>query len=134
MRIFCRGGSGTPRGLMETEFMQMQLFLADRTVNVLVSKKGKVTVKEKKETKEALPKPAQDLSHNRKKQYILEEGKPVPVLVDLGVMTKEGKVIHAKYDKFRQINWFLEFIRDIQTNCPAAGRQSFWISDAANPT
>ncbi|HIQ95521.1 MAG TPA: SAM-dependent methyltransferase [Candidatus Limivivens merdigallinarum] len=110
-------------GLMETEFMQMQLFLADRTVNVLVSKKGKVTVKEKKETKEALPKPAQDLSHNRKKQYILEEGKPVPFLVDLGVMTKEGKVIHAKYDKFRQINRFLEFIRDIQDELPR-GREA----------
>lgn len=75
------------------------------------------------ETKEALPKSAQDLSHNRKKQYILEEGKPVPFLVDLGVMTKEGKVIHAKYDKFRQINRFLEFIRDIQDELPR-GREA----------
>ena len=54
-----------------------------------------------------------DLSHNRKKQYILEEGVPVPFLQDLGVMTPEGRIVHARFDKFRQINRFLEFIEDI---------------------
>lgn len=53
------------------------------------------------------------MSHNRKKRYILEEGVPVPFLEDLGVMTKEGKIIRSKFDKFRQINRFLEFIEDI---------------------
>lgn len=52
-------------------------------------------------------------SLNRVKNYILEEGKPVPFLVHLGVMTPEGKVIAAKYDKFRQINRFLEYIDDV---------------------
>lgn len=52
-------------------------------------------------------------SFGKKKNYILEEGRPVPFLVKLGVMTKEGKVIAPKYDKFRQINRFLEFIKDI---------------------
>ena len=52
-------------------------------------------------------------SADRKKQYILEEGVPVPFLVRLGVMTKEGKIAAQKHDKFRQINRFLEYIDDI---------------------
>ena len=52
-------------------------------------------------------------AHNRVKQYILKEGVPVPFLIDLGVMNEQGKIIHARYDKFRQINRFLEFIEDI---------------------
>lgn len=53
------------------------------------------------------------MSHDRKKKYVLEEGVPVPFLQDLGVMTQDGKIVHAKFDKFRQINRFLEFIEDI---------------------
>ena len=107
-------------GWMNGEFKQMQLESVLGAVSVLVSKKGKVTVKEKKsscgcstcEDKKTLQR-KQELSHNRKKQYILEEGKPVDFLIDLGVMTKEGKIINTRYDKFRQINRFLEFIEDI---------------------
>ena len=88
----------------------MQMTAGGKEYTVLVSKKGKMTVTEKR-NKDNLPKV--DLSHNRSKKYILEEGKAVPFLVDLGVMTKEGKVVHAKFDKFRQINRFLEFIEDI---------------------
>ena len=50
---------------------------------------------------------------SKEKNYIIQEGNPVPFLVELGVMSKEGKVIAAKYDKFRQINRFLEYIRDV---------------------
>lgn len=53
------------------------------------------------------------LQHNRQKHYILKEGIPVPFLQDLGVMTGDGKVVRTKYDKFRQINRFLELIEDV---------------------
>ncbi|MCQ2582553.1 MAG: SAM-dependent methyltransferase [Treponema sp.] len=46
------------------------------------------------------------------KKYLISENKPVPFLILLGVMNSEGKVIASKYDKFRQINRFLEFIDD----------------------
>ena len=121
-------------GLMETSFRQLQLEAQDKSGTVLVSKKGKITVKVKKKAamaNVAASASGQDsgstggsdaalkaawangLSHNRKKRYILEEGIPVPFLVELGVQTKDGAIVHAKYDKFRQINRFLEFIEDV---------------------
>lgn len=90
------------------------------TANVLVSKKGTITIKKKMN---ASPKQTKiSLSHNRKKKYILEEGIPVPFLIDLGVMTQNGNIINAHYDKFRQINRFLEYIEDILPSLPT-GRE-----------
>ena len=61
---------------------------------------------------------AADMSHNRSKRYILEEGTKVPFLQDLGVMTQNGDIVKSKFDKFRQINRFLEFIEDILPQLP----------------
>lgn len=96
---------------MERDFRQLQLESQNGTGSVLVSKKGKMTVRFKRS--QSCSRPSAVLTHNRKKKYILEEGTPVEFLVDLGVMTPEGKVVRSKYDKFRQINRFLEFIEDI---------------------
>ena len=98
------------------EFKQMELETRSCRYLVLVSKKGKMTIQKKRQMnciKEI------DLSHNRKKRYILEEGKSVPFLRDLGVMTKQGEIVRTKFDKFRQINRFLEFIEDILPELPA---------------
>ena len=92
------------------EFRQMQIETADAEYTVLISKKGKATIKRKQRREKAQ---AADLSHNRQKRYILEEGKYVPFLRDLGVMTEDGKIVRSRTDKFRQINRFLEFIEDI---------------------
>ena len=88
------------------------------TANVLVSKKGTITIKKKMNTSAKQPKIS--LSHNRKKKYILEEGIPVPFLIDLGVMTQNGNIVNAHYDKFRQINRFLEYIEDILPSLPTS--------------
>lgn len=50
------------------------------------------------------------LEHNKVKKYILEEGTPIPFLIKLGIMGEDGKVFKKSYDKFRQINKYLEFI------------------------
>ena len=106
--------SGTDACRRLTEYMgqfgQMQIETVQEECTVLVSKKGKVTIKRKRRQKAAAP---ADRSHNRKKHYILEEGIPVPFLQDLGIMTEEGKIVRTKTDKFRQINRFLEFVEDI---------------------
>ena len=51
--------------------------------------------------------------HDRRKRYLLEEGQPVPFLVELGVMTPDGKVRKSRYGKFRQVNRFLELVDDV---------------------
>lgn len=91
-------------------FKQLQLIHREETITALVNKKGAVTISRKK-IKTAVP---ASLSHNRRKNYILDEGCNAPFLIDLGVMTKEGRVVSKQYDKFRQINRFLEFIKDIE--------------------
>ncbi|MBO4728252.1 MAG: SAM-dependent methyltransferase [Spirochaetaceae bacterium] len=91
------------------------------TVSVLANKKGKISVIRKPAAHKSCsdgkcaPKSekSETNSQNRKKQYILSEGVPVPFLVELGVMTKDGAVVAQKYDKFRQINRFLEYIDDV---------------------
>ena len=105
------------RDWMNGTFKQMQLESDTCTASVLVSKKGTMTIKKKPHMK-GTGKPV-NLAHNRKKRYILEEGIPVPFLHDLGVITKEGKIVRTRYDKFRQINRFLEFIEDILPQLPS---------------
>lgn len=94
---------------MQEDYKQAQFTMTDATAQILSGKHSQ-TVKYKK-CKEV--RVQRDLSHNRTKRYILPEGMPVGFLIDLGVMTKEGKIVRQKYDKYRQINRFLEFVEDI---------------------
>lgn len=59
--------------------------------------------------------------HDRRKRYLLEEGTPVPFLVELGVMNADGRVRKSRYDKFRQINRFLELVDDVVPSLPSSG-------------
>lgn len=99
---------------MKESYKQMEIWHDKKMVQVLVSKKGKVTIKEKKNTAGVKI----ELSHNRKKEYILQPEEPIPFLVELGVQTKDGKIVDKKYKKFRQINRFLEFIQDVLPELP----------------
>ena len=96
-------------------FRQLEALHPQEHIQVLISKKGKRSVHR---SKSGCPVPKANLSHNRKKQYILDPEIPVPFLIDLGVQTKEGKIVHSRYDKFRQMNRFLEFIEDIVPELP----------------
>lgn len=92
-------------------------------VQILSNKKGKISkiVKKIENTSKESEKSEKFFSlrnltsgtANKSKNYILQEGKPIPFLILLGIMNPAGKVISSKYDKFRQINRFLEFIDDI---------------------
>lgn len=99
---------------MKDCFRQAQMTHGRGEATVLVSKKGKVSIRETGKNKRTDAAGTAVLSHNRQKQYILPEGEPTDFLVELGVQTKDGQVVKAKYDKFRQINRYLEFIRDVR--------------------
>lgn len=97
------------------QFKQMQAEFTDEKVHIQLTKKFKVSWKaEKTETKKAV-----NLSHNRKKNYLLDDETPYPFLIRLGVQTPEGKVKKQKYDKFRQINRFVEYIDDALAHLPS---------------
>ncbi len=96
---------------LDHNMRQVFLRTTAKDITILISKKGTATIKVKENIGDK--KIVKDLSHNREKEYILKEGIQVPFLIDLGVMTVEGKIVRSKYDKFKQINRFLEMIEDI---------------------
>ncbi|MEK4713128.1 MULTISPECIES: SAM-dependent methyltransferase [Sporosarcina] len=95
-------------------FRQIHAEFSDEKVQVQLTKKFKVMWKSEKVASEKVV----DLSHNRKKNYLLDENTPYPFLVRLGVQTPDGKVKKQKHDKFRQINRFVEFIDDSLAHLP----------------
>lgn len=79
---------------------------------ILISKKGSCNYKVKKNATDAIKTKTANDGHNRKKNYILSEGMDIEPLVDMGVFSKDGKVINSMYDKYKQINRFIEIIDD----------------------
>ena len=94
--------------LLNNEFNNLELTTEDYIYSYRITQKGKV-LSNKRKTKEISLVP---ISHNKKKNYIIEDGTLVPALVDLGIQMPDGKVTKAGYDKFKQINRFLEIIDD----------------------
>lgn len=96
-------------GLLLHNFSQLNAWDENCEYSVLSNKKGALTIKKIKLQAPALKVNA---SHNREKNYIISQGTIVPPLVDMGVFTQEGKIVNAMYDKFKQINRFIEIIDD----------------------
>lgn len=89
-------------------YKQVAAWSENTNYDLKISKKGKIFLGKKKSSNENLV----NKSHNREKNYILKEGMLIQPLIDLGVFTKEGKVVKSKYDKYKQINRFIEIIDD----------------------
>ncbi|MGF0110744.1 class I SAM-dependent methyltransferase [Clostridium sp. SGI.024] len=94
--------------LVNNNYKQLSAWSNDKTFDLKISKKGKVFLGKKKSDNKNIS----NKSHNKEKNYILKEGMIIEPLIDLGVFTKEGKVINSKYDKYKQINRFIEIIDD----------------------
>lgn len=93
--------------LIETYFKQAVINTVEHDYQILVSKKGVPKILKKPATRKF-----EELSHNKKKNYILNEGEKTPFLIELGIMTAQGKIVNSKYDKFKQINRYLELVAD----------------------
>ncbi len=89
-------------------YKQVSAWSVTTTFDLRISKKGKVHLGKKKDDNLSLI----NKEHNKEKNYILEEGMIIEPLIDLGIFTKEGKVVNSKYDKYKQINRFVEIIDD----------------------
>lgn len=99
--------------LLPEKYRQGMFTMENGSYHILVNRR-KVLNCLKKEVK----KPLRIASHNRSKKYILQEGSRIPFLIALGVMTPDGKVVAKKYDKFRQVNRFIEMVHDVIGNLP----------------
>lgn len=93
--------------LLESYFKQALINTLNADYHILINKKGEAKINKKAPTKKF-----EEASHNRKKKYILNEGEHSAFLIELGIMTAQAKIVKAKYDKFKQINRYLELVAD----------------------
>lgn len=105
---------------MMADYRQALLKSPEADTQLLANKKGAVTMLQGKPT--GKPREQTAAVHDRVKSYLIPEGEPAAFLVQLGVMTPDGRVVKAKYDKYRQINRFLEMVADVLPALPR-GRQ-----------
>lgn len=82
----------------------------NENINIKVSKKFKISVNRKKTATKVI-----SFEHNKKKDYFLDEKQKYPFLVELGIQNNDGKILKSKYNKFKQINKYLEFIKQATT-------------------
>ena len=96
-----------------TNFKHVYIETTEKKITFLTNKKGKITLLENILDKNSSKQTNLSQNNSKIKNYIIQDGIAVPFLVHLGVMNKDGKVLAQKYDKFKQINRYLEYIKDI---------------------
>ena len=99
--------------LLESQFEKLHVFTSRADIIVKRQRDGSFAWRTVPATKVPV-----EQSHNRRKQYLIPEDVPCPFLIEIGVMNREGRVLAAKYHKFRQINRFLELVDDILPHLP----------------
>ena len=92
--------------IFENEYKQINAFYNNQSIEIKASKKGKVFISKQTDKIER----TSNTNHNREKNYLLKASQDIEPLIDLGVVTKEGKIVNKQYDKFKQINKFIEII------------------------
>jgi len=102
--------------LFGSHFRHAHLFTKAADFKAKLRASGKLKLARRAPTKTAA-----SVDHNRSKQYLIPDGVPCPFLIEIGVMNSEGRVRAAKYDKFRQVNRFLEFVEDVYSTLPSTG-------------
>lgn len=102
--------------IIENDFKQINILTENEDIQILAAKTDKPKI-----TRQTAQRKAGDLSHDKKKQYIIEDGTPCDFLIELGVMSPEGKVFKKHYSKFRQINRYLEIADDSFDALPKEG-------------
>lgn len=95
------------------KYAQIAVFKSGETITFSVSQNGKI---KQSKSKNNLKSQNKNAENNRRKEYIFNEGENIPALVDLGVFTPDFKIVKSKYDKFKQINRFIEIVNDAFTN------------------
>lgn len=102
--------------LIQDQYKQTLIKEKSTHLHILTNKKGQLSIKRKRNEEQV---PEQIIQqHNRQKRRVLEEGTPITFLVELGIMTVDGRVHAKKQDKFRQINRFLEMVEDVLDYLP----------------
>lgn len=103
--------------IIENDFKQVNILTENEDIQILAAKTDKPKI-----TRQPAQRKAGDLSHDKKKQHIIEDGVPCDFLIQLGVMSPEGKIFKKHYSKFRQINRYLEIADDSFNALPKEGR------------
>lgn len=102
--------------IIAEDFKQINILTENEDIQILASKPEKPKI-----TRHAASRSAADTEHNRRKHYLIEDGTPCDFLIELGVMSPDGKVFKKHYSKFRQINRFLEIADDSFGSLPQNG-------------